>query len=200
MQFVGLPCARHTRRPNGLRGRIRTCVCMLPRHAVWPLTYSQMKAGVPSESRTRAPRLRRPSAGSAGRNNGALNGCRTRLHRRDKAGPSRMTISANLEDRGGNDPHAAGLKIRCRHLPDYTLPVHNWLAWLVSIQRPLGYRPSAQSRYASRQWWAGVVSIHSLADGFYRPTDGATVFPCPIWCPWLVLTQHRPLTKRLSCH
>ena len=33
---------------------------------------------------------------------------------------------------------------------------------------------------AIRIWWAGAVTIHSLKDGFYRPTARTTSFTCPL--------------------
>ena len=64
---------------------------------------------------------------------------------------------------GGDRTHPiCGLKGRCQHQPA-TGPI--WLTREVSILRPPGYQPGAQSRYASRQWWVGVVTIHSPITG-----------------------------------
>ena len=48
----------------------------------------------------------------------------------------------------------------------------------VSNRRPLGYRPTAQSRYASRQWWAGEESnLSPEGHGFTDRLPEPPAFP-----------------------
>ena len=54
----------------------------------------------------------------------------------------------------------------------------------VSFLNTLYLSPSPYVRHPHCQevgcyWWAGAVTIHSLKDGFYRPTAETISFTCP---------------------
>ena len=76
----------------------------------------------------------------------------------------------------GNDPSAFELSAQCStsELNDYySVPVSQLFDWLSDIHDGLLHS------VVRSNWWAGAVTIHSLKDGFYRPTAETISFTYP---------------------
>lgn len=115
---------------------------------------------------------------------GAHDGDRTRpTTARQAVSPTREK-HGQLEDRGGNDPLAAGLKIQCRHLPDYTLPVQNWSSQKVSnlhlsiINRM--HRPPCSTRMVGRCGFDPLPLRTSFTDSLTEPPSFPTRYLVPL--------------------